>query len=130
MTNSQNALYRALFALFTAAALVVTFYFPLVGLGGAMNSSADLQSRGESLLWFLPSFAILILLLGMVLPIRGRRLFWLGVGGNLLILPSIIACAWLGPAAIIGALVGLGYLAIWWLLARGKLSLTSAQTSG
>lgn len=130
MSSSQNALYRALFALFTAAVLVVTFYFPLIGLGAAMDSSASLQARAASLLWFLPSVAILILLLGMVLPIRGRRLFWLGVAGNLLILPSIITCAWLGPAAIIGALAGLIYLGVWWLLARGKRSLTSAQTSG
>lgn len=122
MTDSATTISRGLFSLFTAAVLVITFYFPLIGLGYAMNSAGDFESRINGVLLFLPSVAVLILLVGMFPPIRGRRLLLLGIGGSLLLLPSIVACALLGLPAAFGALAGLAYLAVWWFLARAKLS--------
>ncbi|MDQ1422081.1 MAG: hypothetical protein QOJ52_4043 [Acidimicrobiaceae bacterium] len=127
MTGAATKISRGLFALFTAGFLAVTFYFPLIGLGYALDSSADLRSRGEGLLLLLPTVAISVLLAGMLPPVRGRFLFWLGVGGNLLLLPSLAAGAWLGFPGILGAFVGLVYLAVWWYLARSKLSLRSTH---
>lgn len=122
MTDAAKTIFRGLFSAFTAGVLVVTFYFPLIGLGYAMDSSADFQSRATGVLLFLPSVAILILLFGMLPRVRGGRLLLLGMGGSLLLLPPIVACAYLGLPAGFGSLAGLVYLALWWFLARAKLS--------
>jgi hypothetical protein len=130
MTSATIKISRGLFAVFTAGVLVVTFYFPLIGLGFALDASADLRSRGTGLLLFLPGVAILVLLLGMLPPVRGRLLLWVGIAGNLLLLPSIAACAWLRFPAKIGLLAGLAYLGAWWFLARTKLPPGSPRTPG
>ena len=121
MTNWTTKIWRGLFALLTAGVLIVTFYFPLIGLGYALDSSADLQSRGIGLLWFLPSVALLVLLVGLLPPARGRVLLWIGVGGTLLLLPSIVAGIWMRYPEIIGSLAGLLYLGVWWFFAHPKL---------
>ncbi|MGI9087427.1 MAG: hypothetical protein ACR2HH_06770 [Chthoniobacterales bacterium] len=66
MSSSANKIYRVLFALLTAAILVIGFYFPLIELGYAMDSSADVQSRAEGMSLFLPGVAGLVLLVGML----------------------------------------------------------------
>ena len=121
MTPTATKVSRALLALFTAFVLVVTFYPAALGLGYALDASADFQSRVGGALFFLPSVALLVLLVGMLPPIRGRMLLWLGVTGSLLPLPSIIASLMLNSAAAFGALVGLLYLGTWWLLAWPKV---------
>ena len=115
-------IYRGLLALFTAGALVVTFYLPLIGLGYALDASASLQSRAEGLLFVLPSIAGLLLLVGMLPPIRGRALLSFGITASVLALPPIVTCATAGLAGAIGAMVGVAYIAVWWLLVRSKLS--------
>ena len=130
MTAKANTVGRGLFALLTAGVLVVTFYFPLIGFGYAMDASADLQSRGEGLLLFLPGVALLVLLAGMLPTIRGRLLCGLGIGGSLLLLPSLVACAWFHLPGILGGLIGLLYLWLWWFLVRSKLSPRSAPAAG
>ena len=117
-----NKLARGALALFTVALLTATFYFPLIGVGYAIDQSADLKSRGTGLLLFLPSVALLILLAGMMCETRSKPSFWLGIAGTALILPSIGACAILGSWGLIGSAAGLSYLAIWWFLAPAKLT--------
>lgn len=127
MTNRAKTITRALFALFTAAVLVITFYFPMIGLGYALDSSADLESRGTGLLLLLPSLALLVLLVAMLPVIRGRPLLWWGISGSLLILPPITACCWLRGPGLLGLFAGITYLAAWWRLARTRLSCTSPR---
>lgn len=112
-----------LFALLTGATLVVGFYFPLIGLGYAMDESGTLASRVTGVLLFLPAVGLLVLGVAMLPAIRGRLLLWLGICGSLSIIPSLAACvAWLRFWPELGALVGLLYLWAWWHLARPRLS--------
>ena len=123
MTGAARlTIWRASLALLTAAVLVVGFYFPLVGFGYAVDASATLSSRVTGLLLFLPAVGLLVLLLGMLPVMRSRVLLAIGIGGSLLLLPSLAACVcWLRFWPEMGALAGLLYLWAWWHLARPRL---------
>src|SRR6476659_9656231 len=116
MTHTANNISRAVFCFLSAGLLLVTFYFPLIGFGYLTDSSADVQSRATGLLLLLPSVVMLILMVGMMPRVPVRVVWWLGIGGTLLLVPCIAACASLRFPAALGALAGLIYLGIWWLL--------------
>jgi hypothetical protein len=113
---------RGLLAVLTMAVLLVTFYFPLMGLGYAMDASADVQSRWEGILLMLPSFVLLLFFFGLLPPVRGRSLLWLGIVANVLLLPPVAACVRMGFPAAIGLFVAIIYVGTWWLLAKSKLA--------
>ena len=118
-----------LFALLTAAILVVGFYFPLIGLGSAMDSSETVESRVFGLLLFLPAIGLLVLLVAMLPVIRGRRLLALGIGGSALIVPSLAACGWtLRFGWEMGAVAGGLYLWAWWHLAGPRLGSRKSES--
>jgi hypothetical protein len=117
---------RAIFALFTIIVLAVTFYFPLIGLGYALDSSADLQSRGAGLLFLLPSVAMLLFLGGLLPRIRARSLWYLGFVASLALLAPAVACARLGFPAALGSLCAVTYAGIWWFIVRSKLVSSSS----
>lgn len=119
---TKTTVWRVLLALLTAAVLVIGFYFPLIGLGYALNGAETVESRVTGLLLFLPAVGLLVLLVGMLPAIRRAILLSVGIVGSLLILPSLVACAiWLRFWPETGALIGLLYLWTWWHLARPRL---------
>jgi hypothetical protein len=112
-----------LFALLTGGVLIVGFYFPLIGLGYAMDAKETFEYRVFGLLLFLPAVALLVLLVAMLPAIRGRLLLCLGIGGSLLIVPSLAGCVWtLRLNWVMGAVSGLLYLWAWWHLAAPRLA--------
>jgi hypothetical protein len=131
MTDSSKLqLGRALLALFTVALLVVTFYFPLIGLGYALDREADFESRRDGALLVLPSVVLLLLLAGLMPFARGRSLLWLGIGANLLLLAPVIACARMGFPAAFGVLAAIAYSGTWWRLIRAKIGQRSVRLAG
>lgn len=127
--SSKLQLGRALLALFTVALLVVTFYFPLIGLGYALDRTADFQSRWEGVLLLLPSVVLLLLLVGLLPFVRGRSLLWLGIGANLLLLAPVIACVRMGFPSAFGLLAAIVYSGAWWWLVQAKIE-RSARPAG
>ncbi|MEP6809988.1 MAG: hypothetical protein ABI992_07075 [Chthoniobacterales bacterium] len=123
MTNDARKMVgRVLFALLTAAILVGGFYFPLIGLGSAMDRSETVESRVFGLLLFLPAVGLLVLLVAMLPAFRGRLLLSLGIGGSLCIIPSLAACGWtLRVGWEMGTVAGGLYLWAWWHLAWPRL---------
>ena len=116
-----NGIARAVLGAFTVAALIVTFYFPLIGFGYSTDSNADLESRLGGLLLLLPWIGLAVLLWGVIVGVRNNLSFWLGIAGTSLIVPSAITCARFGAWGIVGSVAALSYLAIWWSLARANL---------
>jgi hypothetical protein len=119
--------WRGAFALFTIVVLVVTFYFPLIGLGYALDGSADLHSRGEGLLLLSPSVALSIFLAGLLPVLRACSLLSLGLVASLVLLAPAVACARMGFPAAIGSLCAIVYAGTWWLLIRSKLGSSRPQ---
>ena len=130
MTHSSKLqLGRVLLGLFTVMLLAVTFYFPLIGLGYALDRTADFQSRGEGVLLLLPSVVLLLQLVGLLPFVRGRSVLWLGLGANLLLLAPVMACVRMGFPAAFGLLAAIVYSGTWWWLVQAKIE-RSARPAG
>jgi hypothetical protein len=110
----------AAFAIFTLAVLVITFYFPLYGLGAALDSSASFSDRWEGAVIALPSASLLVFLIGMIPQLRGLVLLLTGIGATLLLVPPVIACARMGFPAALGCVAAVAYSGLWWHLAKPR----------
>ena len=116
-----NPLQILLFALFTLVVLLITFYFPLYGLGVVLDRGAALSDRWEGAVMMLPSASLLAFLVGMLPQLRGPVLLWTGIGATLLLVPPVIACAKMGFPAALGCIAAVGYASLWWHLAKSRL---------
>ena len=101
--------------------LLITFYFPLYGLGVVLDKSATLSDRWEGAVLVLPSASLLAFLIGMLPQLRGPVLLWMGIGATVLLVPPVIACARMGFPAALGCVAALAYTGLWWHLAKSRL---------
>ena len=111
-----------MFAIFTLVVLVITFYFPLYGLGVMLKGGASLSDRWEGAVLALPSASLLAFLIGMIPQLRGPTLQWMGIGATLLLVPPVITCARMGFPAAWGCVAAAAYSGLWWHLAKSRLS--------
>lgn len=114
---------RFALALFTLAFVVVTFYFPIYGLGTALDQSKSFAERWEGSMMVLPSVALLLFLAGMFPTLRDPVLLWLGIAATLMLALPAIQFARSGFPAAFGFIAALVYSGAWWFLAQSRLSL-------
>ncbi len=114
---------RFALALFTLAFIVVTFYFPLYGLGTVLDQSKSFAERWEGSMMVLPSIAMLLFLAGMFPTLRGPVLLWLGIVATALLALPAIQFARSGFPAAFGCIAALIYSAAWWRLAQSRLTI-------
>lgn len=113
----------------TAGALFLTAYLALYGLISALDPAAHFKDRVVAAVFFLPFPAMVLCVIGLLPPVRGRPLFWLGVVAGILLLCTAAACIFLGlPAAFFSLLVA-GYGTLWWHLVNGKLAPKARATT-
>ena len=109
-----------LFAI-TTVLVVVTFYYPIYGLGMVMNARSDLAERFQGVALFLPSIVMLIWIIGILPLFRGQTLFWLGIGSNVLLVPTLVVLFRMGTPAAFGGLAMIFYSGIWWVLVKARI---------
>lgn len=117
----MNHLKELALALFTMAVLAVTFYFPMYGLGLALDHAKNSSERWEGVGLLLPSAALLVFLAGMYPAFRGTGLLCLGAAATLLLVPTAIVFARSGTPPAYYCMAAIAYSAVWWLLAQPRI---------